>query len=79
MADEKTENVQKMLDELSLIVFGRTRTGAISQAICTACGNPVIGFKNEISAKEYTLSGMCQKCQDSFFESEEEVSWRSYG
>jgi hypothetical protein len=29
-------------------------------------------FKDEVSAREYQLSGLCQDCQDSFFGQEEE-------
>lgn len=35
---------------------------------CPTCGDPIIGrFRNEISEREYRISGMCQKCQDSVF------------
>lgn len=30
--------------------------------------NGVFPFKDELSAKEYQLSGMCQTCQDTFFD-----------
>lgn len=36
------------------------------------CGNPVAGFRDEISAKEYKITGMCQSCQDRIFEEPEE-------
>ena len=29
-------------------------------------------FKNELSAREYTISGMCQACQDDFFGPDEQ-------
>jgi len=37
------------------------------------CGKPVNGldFKDDLSAKEYLISGLCQECQDSVFGSEE--------
>ena len=31
------------------------------------CGGPATSFKDDISAKEYRISGFCQKCQDNFF------------
>lgn len=34
------------------------------------CGreiNPETEFRDEISRREYTISGMCQKCQDKVF------------
>ena len=37
---------------------------------CPFCGkniNPETEFWDEISKKEYGLSGLCQNCQDDFF------------
>lgn len=46
-------------------------SGWIEEGIC----NPIIGcgqlitepFKDELSEKEYAITGMCQECQDEFF------------
>jgi uncharacterized CHY-type Zn-finger protein len=35
--------------------------------VCTVCNLAVGEFKNEISVKEYYISGMCQWCQDRVF------------
>jgi len=36
---------------------------------CVTCDNQITddGFRDEISVKEYGISGMCQQCQDSVF------------
>ena len=36
---------------------------------CPFCKQPVDinEFRDELSIKEYNISGMCQKCQDEFF------------
>lgn len=34
---------------------------------CTTCGNALGVFRDELSVKEASLSGMCQRCQDEFF------------
>jgi len=34
---------------------------------CVTCGNPITKFRNELSEREYKISGMCQDCQDSVF------------
>ena len=41
----------------------------IGKADCVACHAPVdySTFRNTISLREYALSGLCQKCQDSVF------------
>lgn len=36
--------------------------------LCPTCGEEVVSFRDELSAREYAISGMCQGCQDSVFE-----------
>lgn len=41
-----------------------------SQGVCPFCGkkiNPEVEFKDDISKKEFELSGLCQSCQDEMF------------
>lgn len=45
--------------------FGRTT--AIKSDTCVSCGKPAEQFRDAISKKEYTISGLCQKCQDGVF------------
>lgn len=45
--------------------FGRTT--AILNNNCALCGGPAVDFKNQLSQKEYTISGLCQKCQNETF------------
>lgn len=37
---------------------------------CPACGNKIYchEFKDMISVREFTISGLCQKCQDKHFD-----------
>ena len=39
-------------------------------AICPFCNKPVNEneFKDELSRKEFEISGLCQSCQDDFFD-----------
>ena len=59
--------------EAKLQAFGeaagmkRDRHVAIRTNQCVSCDSEAVSFKDEISRKEYTISGMCQTCQDSFF------------
>jgi hypothetical protein len=39
----------------------------IRNGICTFCGNKAKVFRNELSKKEYQISGLCQGCQDKVF------------
>jgi len=62
----KCPQIEEALDDLTSSVFGRPRTKSIEQNICVICGN--FGkFRDELSKKEFTISGMCQKCQDKVF------------
>jgi len=41
----------------------------VREGNCPTCGNVinVTDFRDELSRKEYKISGMCQKCQDKTF------------
>lgn len=45
---------------------------AVQENKCPTCGNEITEFKDELSRKEYSISGICQACQDSVFNEEEE-------
>jgi len=50
-------------------VFGRS--SAIKGDTCLkppiGCGGPATEFRDELSKREYAISGLCQKCQDSIW------------
>jgi len=64
---KKDENIENFLTR----AFGTDRRKAIKTNYCVpkpiGCGGKADKFKNAISAKEYTISGLCQKCQDTIF------------
>jgi len=35
---------------------------------CATCGKSIGEFKDALSKREYSISGMCQECQDSVFD-----------
>ena len=41
----------------------------VDQGKCPLCGKVVImdDFKDELSRREFKISGICQKCQDDIF------------
>lgn len=68
MSDEpKHPEIVKFLDELSLNLFGRSRSLAKAGNGCVSCGKPATTFRDERSKKEYEISGLCQTCQNSIF------------
>ena len=44
------------------------------KGLCPLCGKPIVyaEFRDSISLQEYDISGMCQTCQDEFFDEEDE-------
>jgi hypothetical protein len=59
------ENAKK-LDSLG---FFREEVERVAVGQCALCGEPVHreDFRDELSMREFNISGMCQKCQDKFF------------
>lgn len=63
----RTVEMQKVVDGMAKTMFGRSNTEALTHRVCVVCGQPVAIFRDDISRREYKISGMCQKCQDSTF------------
>lgn len=63
----KSPEMEKQLDYISSMLYGRKRSDALQNNVCVTCGNKVEGFRDELSKKEFGISGMCQDCQDSVF------------
>jgi hypothetical protein len=59
--------MQKFVDSFAQSVYGRSQTVAVQEHICVTCGKPVSSFRNDKSAREYEISGMCMNCQDEVF------------
>jgi hypothetical protein len=64
---KKHPALEKMLDTTTQSIFGRKRTDSIKSDTCVTCGKLADKFRDELSVKEFTISGMCQTCQDSVF------------
>ena len=64
----KHQGIEQMLTKLT----GVSRVGAVAEASCVMCKGEASTFRDSISKKEYTISGMCQPCQDSVFGVSEE-------
>lgn len=55
------------LDKVITDIFGFDRKASIEAGQCVFCKAPLKDFRNAISEREATISGQCQKCQDSVF------------
>jgi hypothetical protein len=69
---EKAPEINQLLNSLS----GGDRERDIRANVCIpkpiGCGGPAVEFRDELSRREYRISGLCQRCQDSVFGGEEE-------
>jgi hypothetical protein len=63
IATQKAPAIENLLTHFS----GVNRVDVIKANKCTTCPGDALEFKNELSRREYTISGMCQKCQDKIF------------
>jgi len=48
-------------------VTGKSREIQLASALCMTCSGDATDFKDDLSRKEYSISGMCQTCQDNIF------------
>lgn len=63
----KTKQMEDVLERLSMATFGRSRSLAIAGEGCVKCGESASSFRDEVSKREFKISGLCQKCQDEVF------------
>lgn len=61
-------NIQKRIAD----VLYPNRIPKMKAHVCVICNGKVEGFRDELSEKEFLISGMCQLCQDKIFNVEEE-------
>ena len=66
--------LEKTKEEMAFALFGRSRTLAIAGKGCVKCGASVVlsidgglDFRDELSEREFGISGLCQTCQDGIF------------
>lgn len=64
----KTPAMNEALENL----FNYPRIPSIKGDTCSNCGKPAVKFTDEISKREFAISGLCQECQDWIFTPPEE-------
>ena len=66
---EKHPTLSKILDDLTETIFGNLpRSKAVHVDMCVSCNGTATAFKDKLSLKESSISGLCQDCQDSVFD-----------
>lgn len=66
---ERTKELQSFLDNFAKKTFGRSQTETKEKKVCVFCGKEIKmeDFRDQLSIKEYGISGICMKCQDDIF------------
>jgi|6_EtaG_2_1085325.scaffolds.fasta_scaffold451661_1 hypothetical protein len=68
MPSEKSDQVENTINAFAQMAgFPRDRHTAILTDQCVSCDREAKEFTDDLSRKEYTISGFCQVCQDSVF------------
>lgn len=57
----------KGIDNFLTSMMGISRQKAFEKRICISCLKPATEFNDPLSEKEYSISCLCQKCQDEIF------------
>ena len=65
---EKSPVVERALTK----IFGVNRVEAVLNEVCVeapiGCGKPVEAFRTAVAGREYEISGLCEVCQDKYFD-----------
>ena len=64
---DKDDIMKEFLNGIAKDVFGRTIEESLNNNICVQCGEDVGVFDDELSEREYNITGLCQKCQDDIY------------
>jgi len=63
----RSQEMKAFVDTVAVDLFGVSLTDAQEKQVCVICGHPADRFVDELSRKEYEISGMCQDCQNQLF------------
>lgn len=68
---DKSEGAEDFMKK----IFGFNRREYIKRNECVpapvGCGGPAIVFEDDLSRREFTISGLCQQCQNSIFKGDD--------
>jgi hypothetical protein len=51
----------------AIAAFGQQAGKRLDHDLCPRCGKAARDFRDEISEREWEISGLCQPCQDAIF------------
>lgn len=65
--ENKSPQILNFLNDMAEAMSGKSRTDSLRDGTCVACTEEVGEFRDQLSVKEYGISGLCQPCQDEVF------------
>ena len=70
MSDKKSITIKKALNNMASKVGNNKndRTHSIKHKSCVFCNKENLYFTNALSRKEFLISGICEECQNAFFD-----------
>ena len=71
----KSREIEQFLEDLAVESFGIGRAEAFVKVLCVSCGKSAARFDDEVSAKEYKISGFCQGCQNEVWDLDGQSPW----
>ena len=64
---DKMDELEDFISKLSMLKNnGAKGFSAIATKTCKICKEKAIGFRDSVSEFEYSVSGICQTCQDKY-------------
>ena len=67
----KSKDMQILLDNIIMAMFGNSRQECIDRGVCVICGSSATEFNDVGSEDEFGISAMCQECQDGTYRSKD--------
>ena len=66
---DKSPGIDRAIDSAlnTANLEGKGRRVSILGNVCSLCNKSATIFKDDLSRREYRISGLCQKCQDRVF------------
>jgi hypothetical protein len=61
---------QELINVLSEEAVIAREAVAKAHGLCKICGKPAMGFRTQRAEVEYSISAICESCQDYFFATE---------
>ena len=70
MSDKKSITIKKALNDMASKIGSNknNRTYSIANESCVFCNKKDLSFSTTLSKKEFLISGICESCQDAFFD-----------